>query len=34
MEILTFVLLIILLGVLVAILVWGGVTGWKFLQLG
>ena len=30
MEILTFILLLILLGVLVAILVWGGVTNWKF----
>jgi len=30
MEILSFVLSIILLGVLVAILVWGGVTDWKF----
>jgi len=30
MKILTFILLLILLGVLVAILVWGGVTNWKF----
>ena len=30
MEILTFILLLILLTVLVAILIWGGVTNWKF----
>ena len=30
MEILTFILCVILVGVLVAILIWGGVTDWKF----